>query len=178
MIRPSALTLAPVLIFIVVSVVFIAGMQRKDPDTLPSALTQQPAPALRVSALPGKTLLSDAMLRAPGVKLVNIWASWCAPCRAEHPTLTALAEEGVPIFGINYKDDPENALSFLRQLGDPYTAIGADESGRTALDWGVYGVPETFVVTAEGQIAFRFAGPVTQRVLRERLRPAMEKVTR
>ncbi|MEM9523990.1 MAG: DsbE family thiol:disulfide interchange protein [Pseudomonadota bacterium] len=178
MVKSSVLTIAPVLIFAAVAAVFVAGTQRKNSDALPSALTQQPAPAIRVSALSDKTLLSDAMLRAPGVKLLNVWASWCAPCRVEHPTLTALAEEGVPIFGINYKDNPENALSFLRQLGDPYTAIGVDESGRTALDWGVYGVPETFVVTADGRIAFRFAGPITQRVLRERLRPAMEKAAR
>ena len=116
---------------------------------------------------------TDDALREPGVKLVNYWASWCAPCRVEHPNLEALADEGVTIFGINYKDDPSKALGFLEELGNPYVGLGADESGRTGLDWGLYGVPETYVIDGEGRIVLRFAGPVTQRVLDEKIRPAM-----
>jgi cytochrome c biogenesis protein CcmG/thiol:disulfide interchange protein DsbE len=113
------------------------------------------------------------MLRAPGVKLVNFWASWCGPCRVEHPTLVQLGAEGVTIHGVNYKDEPQNALRFLAELGNSYAAIGADTTGRTGLLWGLYGVPETFVIDGEGRIVLRFAGPVTQRVLEETIRPAM-----
>jgi cytochrome c biogenesis protein CcmG, thiol:disulfide interchange protein DsbE len=114
------------------------------------------------------------VLRAPGVKIVNYWASWCAPCRVEHPHLMALAEEGIPIYGINYKDDPEKALGFLDELGDPYAALGADSTGRTAIDWGVYGVPETYVIDGEGTVVFRLAGPVTSLTLESQVRPAIE----
>jgi cytochrome c biogenesis protein CcmG/thiol:disulfide interchange protein DsbE len=105
---------------------------------------------------------------------VNYWASWCAPCRVEHPNLEALADEGLTIYGINYKDDPRNAEAFLEELGDPYAAIGSDSSGRTAIDWGLYGVPETYVIDGEGRVVLRFAGPVTQRALETRIRPAIE----
>ncbi len=107
------------------------------------------------------------------MKLVNYWASWCAPCRVEHPTLEELAAEGVPIYGINYKDDPAKALAFLAELGNPYVAMGADASGRTALDWGVYGVPETFVIDGDGTVILRFAGPITGSVLEKTIRPAL-----
>lgn len=116
---------------------------------------------------------SDETLREPGVKLVNYWASWCAPCRVEHPLLQVLADEGVPIYGINYKDDPAKALAFLQELGDPYTGLGADERGRTALDWGLYGVPETYVIDGQGRVVLRFAGPITRSVLENRIRPAI-----
>lgn len=97
------------------------------------------------------------------VKLVNFWASWCAPCRAEHEYLMAFAEEGIPIYGINYKDEPVNGRKFLDDLGNPFTAVVSDESGRTGIDWGLYGVPETFVVDGDGVIVKRFAGPITGR---------------
>ena len=103
------------------------------------------------------------------------WASWCAPCRVEHPHLETLADEGIPIYGVNYKDEPGKALGFLEELGDPYAAIGADASGRMALDWGVYGVPETYVIDAEGTIVTRFAGPITERVLETTIMPAIEE---
>jgi cytochrome c biogenesis protein CcmG/thiol:disulfide interchange protein DsbE len=115
-----------------------------------------------------------ADLTASGVKLVNFWASWCGPCRAEHPLLEALSAEGVPVIGVNYKDTPENALGFLAELGDPYAKIGADESGRTGLDWGIYGVPETFVIGPDGTVVMRFPGPISPNVLEKRIRPAME----
>ncbi len=112
------------------------------------------------------------------MKLVNFWASWCGPCRAEHPSLARLAAEGVPIYGINYKDEPEKALGFLGELGNPYAGIGADPAGRTAIDWGLYGVPETFVIDGEGRILLRFAGPITERSLASDIRPAIAAARR
>ncbi|OZO45542.1 hypothetical protein CGU37_28930 [Pseudomonas fluorescens] len=97
--------------------------------------------------------------------MVNFWASWCAPCRVEHPNLEALAEQGVTVYGVNYKDKPEAALKFLAELGNPYAAIGQDDTGRMGLNWGVYGVPETYVINGDGRIVMRHAGPITQRVI-------------
>ncbi|KIC08292.1 thiol:disulfide interchange protein [Leisingera sp. ANG-M1] len=153
----------------------LVGMFREDPDSLPSAREGQPAPPVVMEEFPGKEMFTDETLRDGSVKLVNYWASWCAPCRAEHPNLEALAEEGIPVYGVNYKDQLDNAEAFLNELGDPYTAIGRDERGRMALDWGLYGVPETYVVDGDGKIVLRFAGPVTQRVIESRIRPAMDK---
>lgn len=147
-------------------------------DQLPSVLEGKPAPDVDVVQLAGKRNIDNKDLRGEGVKLVNFWASWCGPCRVEHPNLEELASEGVPIYGVNYKDKPANALRFLDELGDPFVAIGADEKGRNALEWGVYGVPETFVVDGEGNIVLRFAGPITDRVLEGQIRPAMEKAAR
>ena len=107
--------------------------------------------------------------------IVNVFASWCVPCRAEHAVLTAFVEqEERTLFGINYKDDSAKALAFLAELGDPYVAIGADKTGRTAIDWGVYGVPETFVIDGDGVVRLRFAGPVTGVILEKRIRPVLE----
>ncbi len=175
MARISPLMVAPPLIFAGLAALFLAGMFREDPDRLPSTLEGRSAPALLVEPLKGP-VPDAAALREPGVKLVNFWASWCAPCRIEHPNLQALADEGVAIHGINYKDQPEAALGFLAELGNPFAALGADVSGRTALDWGVYGVPETYVIDGEGTILLRFPGPLTDRVMRETIRPAMEAV--
>ncbi len=175
MARLSPLMIAPPVIFAGLAALFYFGMQRENPDELPSTLTGKPAPAVEVSALGDKPLFSDADIRSGGVKLVNYWASWCAPCRVEHPHLERLADEGITIYGVNYKDKPANALGFLKELGDPYTAIGADPAGRMALEWGVYGVPETYVIDGEGRIVLRFAGPITERVLQSKIRPAIEK---
>jgi cytochrome c biogenesis protein CcmG/thiol:disulfide interchange protein DsbE len=171
MVKP--LMLAPPLIFAGLAVLFFVGMQRSDPDQLPSAIEGRAAPAVQVMALGSGPELTDAMLRAPGVKLVNFWASWCAPCRAEHPVLKGLSAEGVTILGVNYKDKPEAALRFLKELGNPYAAIGADGSGRMGLDWGLYGVPETFVIDGTGKVILRHAGPITAGILQERVRPAL-----
>jgi cytochrome c biogenesis protein CcmG/thiol:disulfide interchange protein DsbE len=171
MVKP--LILAPPLIFAGLAVLFFVGMQRSDPDQLPSAMEGREAPAVQVAALGTGPALTDAMLREPGVKLVNFWASWCAPCRAEHPVLKALSAEGVTILGVNYKDKPEAALQFLEELGNPYAAIGADDSGRMGLDWGLYGVPETFVIDGDGKVILRHAGPITAGILQERIRPAL-----
>jgi len=165
----------PPVIFAGLAVLFYVGMQRENPDELPSALEGKTAPAVQVTPLGEKKPFSDSDLRDRGVKLVNYWASWCAPCRVEHPNLEQLADQGVTIYGVNYKDKPANALKFLNDLGDPYAAIGADENGRMALDWGVYGVPETYVIDGQGQIILRFAGPITDRVLQNQILPAIEK---
>ncbi len=166
--------IAPPAIFAAFAIFAGVGMFRDDPDALPSARQGQPAPEVQLTELPGKTLFDDDTLRDGEVKLVNYWASWCAPCRVEHPNLEALAKEGIPIYGINYKDEPAKALAFLNELGDPYDAIGADKTGRMALNWGVYGVPETYVIAGDGTILLRFAGPVTKRVMDETIRPAIE----
>ena len=155
--------------------VFTLGLQREDADTLPSALIGKPVPEFRLAPLrEGAPGLSTADLKAPGVKLVNIWASWCAPCRVEHPQLTALAESGVPIHGINYKDEADAATAFLDELGDPYRLIGADDTGRTGIEFGVYGVPETFVIDGEGTIVYRHVGPIMARDVDKYIVPAIE----
>jgi cytochrome c biogenesis protein CcmG/thiol:disulfide interchange protein DsbE len=171
MVKP--LMLAPPLVFAGLAALFFVSMQRSDPDQLPSAMEGRAAPAVQVVALGTGPELTDAMLREPGVKLVNFWASWCAPCRAEHPVLKTLQAEGVTILGVNFKDKPEAALQFLQDLGNPYAAIGADVSGRMGLDWGLYGVPETFVIDGTGKVILRHAGPITASILEDRIRPAL-----
>jgi cytochrome c biogenesis protein CcmG/thiol:disulfide interchange protein DsbE len=163
----------PPLLFAALALLFFVGMQRSDPDQLPSAMVGREAPAVKVVPLGTGPQLTDALLRAPGVKLVNFWASWCAPCRVEHPLLAELAGEGVVIHGVNYKDKPQAALGFLDELGNPFAAMGADDTGRMGLDWGLYGVPETFVIDGEGKVVLRHAGPLTRRVLDETIRPAL-----
>jgi cytochrome c biogenesis protein CcmG/thiol:disulfide interchange protein DsbE len=164
----------PPLVFAGLAVMFYVGMQRDNPRELPSALTDKDAPAVQVVPLGDAPVTTDDLLKAPGMKLVNFWASWCGPCRAEHPVLEQLKAEGVAIHGINYKDDPAKAMAFLSELGNPYATMGAD-AGRMALNWGVYGVPETYVIDGAGKIVLRFAGPLTPEELERRLRPAMEK---
>ena len=168
------LVLLPPAIFAALAGLFAAGMFRDDPDALPSAREGQTAPPVVLTQLGDGAPFTDADLRGPGVKLVNYWASWCAPCRVEHPILMEIAEGGVPIYGINYKDQPANALGFLEELGNPYVAMGADETGRVGIDWGLYGVPETYVIDGRGVIRLRFAGPVTREVYEARIRPAIE----
>ncbi len=168
------LVLLPPAIFALLAGLFAAGMFRDDPDALPSAREGQEAPAVVLTQLGEGLPFTDETLREPGVKLVNYWASWCAPCRIEHPILMEIADSGVPIYGINYKDDPEKALAFLDELGNPYEALGADATGRTGIDWGLYGVPETYVIDGEGVIRLRFAGPVTRDIYEKRILPAIE----
>ncbi len=173
MAKVSPLVALPPLIFAGLAVLFYVGMFREDPDALPSAVAGAPAPPVVLQTLGDKVPFDDAALRQPGVKLVNFWASWCAPCRVEHPKLEQLAAEGIPILGVNYKDEPDKALRFLSELGDPYAALGADGPGRMALDWGLYGVPETYVIDGDGTVILRFAGPITESVLEQTIRPAI-----
>jgi cytochrome c biogenesis protein CcmG/thiol:disulfide interchange protein DsbE len=173
----SPLMALPPLVFISLAGLFIFGMNRDDPNQLPSAAIGKSAPSIaQVTPMQTLTPLTDQMLRAEGsgVKLVNYWASWCAPCRAEHAQLQTLAGEGVEVLGINYKDKESAAVGFLTELGNPYAAVGADASGRTALEWGLYGVPETYVLNGEGEVTYRFAGPITQEILDKYIRPEIQ----
>lgn len=172
-IRP--LMILPPALFLGLAALFYTGMQREDPDALPSVRVGQVVPPLQVTQLGDLPPFSADDLARDGVKIVNFWASWCAPCRAEHPNLTALAEEGIPLYGINYKDDPAKALAFLEELGNPYAGVAADANGRTGIEWGLYGVPETFVIDGNGIVRLRFAGPVTKEVVETRIRPAIEQ---
>lgn len=164
----------PPLLFAGLAALFYFGNMREDRNALPSAREGQQAPAVQLVQLGDLELFDDATLRDGQVKLVNYWASWCAPCRAEHPLLDELAKE-IPVLGINYRDQADRALGFLEELGNPFAASGADVSGRMALDWGLYGVPETYVVAGDGTVMLRFAGPITRDVIANRIRPAIEQ---
>lgn len=171
----NALLLAVPVGFIVLAGVFLFGLGRSDPDTLPSALKGKAVPEVALPALAPEPGFGTEDLRAgEGPVLVNIWATWCPPCRAEHPFLMDLAAQGETIYGINYKDDPSRALQFLEELGNPYAGLGSDPNGRAALDWGVYGLPETFLISQDGHILMRHAGPLTRDVIHDRLLPALE----
>ncbi|WP_293577130.1 DsbE family thiol:disulfide interchange protein [Phaeobacter sp.] len=174
MAKVSPIMALPILVFGAFVGLAYVGMQRDDPEALPSARAGQPAPPVVLAPFPGIAGFDDATLRDGEVKLVNFWASWCAPCRVEHPNLDALSKEGLAIYGVNYKDQEATAVGFLEELGNPYAGVGTDAQGRMALDWGLYGVPETYVVDGEGTIILRFAGPITQRVIDNTLRPAIE----
>ncbi len=172
------LFLLPVLLFAGVGVFLALGLGR-DPATLPSVLIDKPAPAFALPPLPGRDErgLSSADLGGRPM-LVNVFASWCGPCRIEHPVLEQLARAGVVIHAVNYKDDPSDALSFLRTLGDPFDRVGVDRQGRTAIDWGVYGVPETFVIDREGRIRYRHVGPLQPRDVERTIRPLLVELAR
>lgn len=163
----------PPVIFLGLAGLFLWGMNQKDRDALPSTREGGPAPALTVTEFSGHPGFDAEDLASGEVILVNFWASWCGPCRAEHPQLEAMADEGMVIYGINYKDEAANAQGFLDELGNPYAKLMADVTGRTGLDWGLYGVPETFVIDGDGQVVKRFAGPITTQVLETVIRPAI-----
>jgi len=151
------------------------SMNGNNPSDLPSTRIGSPAPMI----ISGEdqnpaSSFTDETLRAPGVKLVNFWASWCPPCRAEHPNLIKLAEGGLPIYGVNYKDRSEDAAGFLAELGDPFTAILSDTKGRNGIEWGVLAMPESYLIDSEGVIVLHFRGPITQRVIESQIRPAIE----
>jgi cytochrome c biogenesis protein CcmG, thiol:disulfide interchange protein DsbE len=158
-------------------VAVFATQMGRDTAFVPSALLNQPAPSFALAALEGHDQpgFGTADLTAGGgVSVVNVWASWCVPCRAEHPFLMDLAtREDIALFGINYDDPPDNARAFLAELGNPYDAIGADRDRRVGIEWGVYGVPETFVVNAQGTITFKHVGPLSETSYTERLLPAI-----
>ncbi len=137
-----------------------------------------PAPMLDLTELPGTPLLThealiDSSLEDGELIVLNFFASWCPPCRAEHPTLTALAEAGVPLYGINYRDIESAALSFLEELGNPYDLIGADAETRNARNWGIEGMPETFFINADGIVVLHFRGPIIRRSLENQVRPLL-----
>ncbi len=176
-------TFLPLVIVFAVSVLFAIylwqiGPGGKDISTLPSAMLDKPVPEFDLAPIEGRKLgLKSGDLKS-GLSLVNVWASWCPPCRVEHPFLMALAEKGVTIYGINYRDKPADALRFLRNLGDPYKQIGADTTGRVSIDWGIYGYPETFLVDHTGRIRYRHVGPISSEVIETVFNPLMEKIAK
>ncbi len=170
------LAILPLLALLALVGVFAAQMGR-DTRFVPSALINKPAPQFSLAALEGHDQpgFSTSDLAGNGVSVVNVFASWCVPCREEHPLLMDLAgRDGITIYGINYDDPAPNARAFLSELGNPYDAIGADRDRRVGIEWGVYGVPETFVVDNQGIITYKYVGPLSAESYRERLLPAIE----
>jgi cytochrome c biogenesis protein CcmG, thiol:disulfide interchange protein DsbE len=172
MLRSPALV--PLLLFLVLAVLFGVGLTM-NPRNIPSPLIGKPVPEFSLPPVKGRTLgLSSADLKGEP-SLVNVFASWCTACREEHPLLMDLKARGViPIHGLNYKDRPQDAERWLNDLGDSYTRTGADIDGRVGIEWGVYGVPETFVVNREGVIVYKHIGALTERVLAEKLLPLIQ----
>ena len=170
-----ALYFVPVLLFLVLAGYFALALRPgQDPALLPSAMIDRPAPDFVLAGLDGKDGLERQGLQGQ-VAVVNFFASWCVPCRAEHPLLMRLAEqEHVPLYGIAYKDKPEDTTRFLAQLGDPYRRVGLDPSGRTGIDFGVYGVPETYLIDKSGHIRFRYVGPLTADAVERELLPRLK----
>lgn len=176
--RRRLLVFLPLLLFLGLAGVFLSQLlSGRDISAVPSALIGHPAPQTNLPPLEGMNLPGlDSKAFAGKVTLVNVFASWCAPCREEHPVLLGLSQDKRYVLAaLNYKDQPENARRFLGDLGNPFQAIGSDPTGRTAIDWGVYGVPETFVVGKDGRIAFKHVGPLTPDAVRTELLPQIEK---
>ena len=166
----------PLIALVALVSVFALSINR-DPSLVRSVLIDKPAPVFAMAEVPelGVPGFDTAALKGE-VTVVNVFASWCIPCRDEHPLLVALKEvSGVRLFGINQSDAPENARAFLAELGNPYDAVGADRDRRVSIDWGVYGVPETFVVDAKGVITFKHVGPLTPTAIETELLPAIER---
>jgi cytochrome c biogenesis protein CcmG/thiol:disulfide interchange protein DsbE len=169
----------PVLAFAAIAAFFFAGLRERAqvaPDVLPSVLIGRPAPATRLPALDAQArAFAPADLRSGHVSIVNVFASWCAPCREEAPALRALAQlKGVALYGMVQKDTPEKARAFLNDVGNPYSRIDLDADGRASIEWGVYGVPETFIIDRNGIIRLRYAGPITADALANTILPAIE----
>lgn len=172
----------PLLIFAVLAGFFWYALQGGDPARLPSALIGKPVPDFTLPPIDG---LSAAGVDVPGFAssdlaqgeptIVNVFASWCVECQVEHPLLLALAQEpGIRLYGIDYKDDAASARRFLGRYGNPYARVGVDASGRVAIDFGVYGVPETYVVTGDGKIAYRHVGPLTEQAVKDKILPLLK----
>ena len=176
--RRNVLAFLPLALAAMLAVVLAWGLTR-DPSTLPSTLIGKAVPEFALPPVKGRTLgLSSTDLKGE-VSLVNVFASWCVACREEHPLFMKLAAQGtVPLHGLNYKDQPDDAAKWLDSLGDPYTRTGADINGRVAIDWGVYGVPETFVIGADGRVAYKHIGPVTEDALAGTILPLVEELRR
>jgi cytochrome c biogenesis protein CcmG, thiol:disulfide interchange protein DsbE len=180
--RRGVLVFVPLVVFLGLAALFLVRLGAGDVSRIPSALIGHPAPA---TVLPGVAGLERNGKPVPGleadsfkgaVAVLNVWASWCVPCRDEAPLLIALARDPrVRILGINYKDSADNARRFLARYGNPYVANGADLNGRASIEWGVYGVPETFVVGRDGRIAYKLIGPIEPNNLEKILKPEIEK---
>lgn len=180
--RRRLIVLLPLVIFLALAGLFLVRLGAGDPSRLPSALIGRPVPQTALPPVAG--LLRDGK-PVPGitaadfkgaVTVVNVWASWCVPCHDEAPLLMRLAgDDRIRVVGINYKDQPDNARRFIGRYGNPFAAVGVDQIGRAAIDWGVYGVPETFVVGRDGRIAFKLVGPISADNLNAILKPAIDK---
>jgi cytochrome c biogenesis protein CcmG/thiol:disulfide interchange protein DsbE len=179
--RMNGIVMVPVILFAALAIVFGFSLKSGDPTRLPSALIGKPVPKVDFPPLAGLVENGKAL---PGVKaadltgnevtVVNFWASWCVPCVQEHPVLVDLARRGVKVVGINYKDPEPGGRRFLGRYGNPYKAVGTDASGRGAIEWGVYGMPETFVVDRKGRITYKHVGPISPEALVEKVLPAVE----
>jgi cytochrome c biogenesis protein CcmG/thiol:disulfide interchange protein DsbE len=178
----NILVLLPLLAFLALAALFFVRLGAGDASRIPSALIGHPAPKTDLPALAGIERDGKAV---PGLTnatfngnatLVNVWASWCVPCRDEVPQLDQLSKDKrIQLVGINYKDAPDNARRFLNRYGNPFAAVGTDENGRSSIDWGVYGVPETFVIGRDGKIAYKLVGPITAENLAKALGPEIDK---
>jgi cytochrome c biogenesis protein CcmG, thiol:disulfide interchange protein DsbE len=175
------LAFLPLAAFAALSALLFVRLYAGDPARLPSALIGQTAPPLTLPGLDGGAGLTDADLRQGHVSLVNVFGSWCQPCHLEHGYLMALAADpalkakGVAIYGVAQKDSVENVRRFLGAKGDPYAKVGLDADGRAGIDWGVYGVPETFIVKGDGAIAYKVVGPITAEALESEVKPQIVK---
>lgn len=173
----------PLVLFMGLTGLFYVGLFSGDPSKLPSALIGKKVPAFNLPPLDGLVRkgvkvegISSSDLAMRRISIVNVWASWCIPCRAEHPFLVQLAEQSkAPLFGINYKDGTAGARRFLGRYGNPFVAVGVDAKGATAIDWGVYGIPETFIVGGDGTILYKHVGPIDAGVIKKTLLPVIEK---
>jgi cytochrome c biogenesis protein CcmG/thiol:disulfide interchange protein DsbE len=181
----NILILLPLFAFLALAALFFYRLGTGDPSRIPSALIGRPVPPTDLPPLPGLERGGNAVpginsATFPGaVTLVNVWASWCVPCHDEVPFLDQLSKDKrIQLVGINYKDAPDNARRFLNRYGNPFAAAGRDEAGRASIDWGVYGVPETFLVGRDGHIAYKLVGPITAENLASTLVPEIEKALR
>jgi len=180
--RRRLLVLLPLIGFLALAALFLFRLGAGDPSRLPSVLIGRPVPDQALPPVEG--LVRDGT-PVPGmtsadfkgvVSLVNVWASWCVPCHDEAPLLMRLSSDTrFRIVGINYKDQPENARRFIGRYGNPFAAVGTDANGRASIDWGVYGVPETFIVDRDGRIAYKLVGPITSDNVETTLKPQLEK---
>jgi cytochrome c biogenesis protein CcmG/thiol:disulfide interchange protein DsbE len=166
----------PLVAFLAMAIFLFAGLSL-NPRQVPSPLIDKPAPDFTMQQLHNSEMEFASKDNLGKVWLLNVWASWCAPCRDEHPLLVQVANAGiVPVYGINYKDDRDTAIQWLRQLGDPYTVSVVDPEGRVGIDYGVYGVPETYVIDKQGIIRHKQIGPVTVKSMQETILPLVKEL--
>jgi cytochrome c biogenesis protein CcmG, thiol:disulfide interchange protein DsbE len=165
----------PPVLFAGLAATFYVGMQRENPGELKSVFINRPAPVLPVTALPGVPALTDADLRAGEVTVVNFWATWCPPCRAEHPVLLEMAAKGVRVAGINIMDEDRKAVAYLAEHGNPFLGVVTDPNGRNRVEWGVTAPPETFIIGGDGTVLFKFVGPLVGTDYETRFVPELEK---